>query len=333
METDLVSRAGIPFKAIPAAGLHGKGLKAIWGVWQLTRGYFAARKLVREFKPDVLFFTGGFVAIPTGLAGRKVPTLLCLPDIEPALALRTLARFADRIAVPAEESRAYFPAKKAVQVCGYPTRPDLKVMPRAEALLSFDLSPQLPTLLITGGSLGARSINQAVAAALPEWLNQMQVIHLTGSLTWPEVQAATADLPDALKKNYRAFPFLHEEMGAAFSAADLVVSRAGASTLGELPAYGLPAILVPYPHAWRYQKVNADHLASRGAAVVLRDEDLGAELSGLVIDLMLRQPEKRKQMQAAMQALAMPQAAEKIAGMLIDMASPANKPGHLGGVQ
>ena len=92
METDLVTRAGVPFKAIPAAGLHGVGFKALSGLWQLTRGYFAARKIIREFRPDVLFFTGGYVAIPTGLAGGKTPMVLCLPDIEPALALRTLAR-------------------------------------------------------------------------------------------------------------------------------------------------------------------------------------------------------------------------------------------------
>ncbi len=106
MEADLVNRAGIPYRAIPAGGVHGVGLKVVWSLVQLTRGYFAARKLIREFQPEVLFFTGGYVAIPTGLAGRNIPTLLCLPDIEPGLALKVLSRFADHIAVPAEESKA-----------------------------------------------------------------------------------------------------------------------------------------------------------------------------------------------------------------------------------
>jgi undecaprenyldiphospho-muramoylpentapeptide beta-N-acetylglucosaminyltransferase len=320
MESDLVSRAGVPFKSIPAAGVHGTGLRAIWGFWQLARGYFAARKLIQEFKPDVLFFTGGYVAIPTGLAGRKIPIVLCLPDIEPALALRTLARFAAKIAVPVEESRDYFAKDKDVEVVGYPTRLDLKPLPRNEAARVFDLDPGKPTLLVTGGSLGARSINRAVLAVLPELLSRMQVIHLTGELTWPEVQAGRENLPAELAKNYRPYSFLHEEMSAAFSAADLVVSRAGASILGELPAFSLPAILVPYPHAWRYQKVNAEYLSDRGAALVVRDEELNEKLLPAVLSLMPPNSDKAAQMRSAMQSLAAPKAAERVADILQELA-------------
>ena len=321
METDLVTRAGIPFKAIPAAGVHGTGLKAVWGSLQLTRGYFAARRIIREFKPDVLFFTGGFVAIPTGLAGGKRPMLLCQPDIEPALALRTLSRMADVIAVPAEESRAFFTDRKRVEVVGYPTRPSMKPMPQKEALEIFDLSPDRPTLMVTGGSLGARSINHAVLANLETLLGEMQIIHLTGKLTWPEVEAVQKDLPEDLRRYYRPFSFLHERMRAAFSAADLVVSRAGASTLGEFPTFAVPAVLVPYPYAWRYQKVNADYLAGRGAAVIVRDEDLAEQLVPTIRRLMVEQPEERWQMQSAMQSLAVPDAAEKIAGLLLELSA------------
>ncbi|MEJ2510416.1 MAG: undecaprenyldiphospho-muramoylpentapeptide beta-N-acetylglucosaminyltransferase [Anaerolineales bacterium] len=320
METDLVSRAGVPFKSIPAAGVHGTGLKAVWGVFQLTRGYFSARKLVEEFKPDVLFFTGGYVAIPTGLAGRKVPTLLCLPDIEPALALRTLARFADKIVVPVEESKAYFSQKKDVEVVGYPTRPGLKPVLKEDAVISFGLDPTKLTLMVTGGSLGARSINQALVGILPELLDKMQIIHLTGELTWSEVQSAADALPPRLAQNYRPYPFLHQEMSAAFSSADLVVSRAGASVLGELPTFGVPAILVPYPYAWRYQKVNAEYLSSRGAAVIVRDEELNDKLLPVVRDLMRPDSEKRDQMRMAMGSLAVPQAADKIAHILQELA-------------
>ncbi len=320
METDLVRRAGVPFKSIPAAGVHGKGLKAIWGLWQLFRGYFAARRLVREFSPDVLFFTGGYVAIPTGMAGRKVPTLLCLPDIEPALALRTLSRFADKIVVPVDESRAYFAETKDMEVVGYPTRPELKPVPRIEAAAVFDLDPLLPTVMVTGGSLGARSINRAVLAILPELLAQMQVIHLTGELTWPEVEAVKDTLPAEMAQRYRPFAFLHDEMSAAFSAADLVVSRAGASVLGELPTFGVPAVLVPYPHAWRYQKVNAEYLSQRGAAVIVRDEDLGEKLLPTIQNLMDQNTDHYKKMRAAMKSLAKPKSAERIAEILQELA-------------
>ncbi len=320
MDADLVSRAGVPFKSIPAAAVHGTGLKAVFGIFQLIRGYFSARKLVEEFNPDVLFFTGGYVAIPTGLAGLKVPTLLCLPDIEPALALRTLSRFADKIVVPVEESKEYFSPKKDVEVVGYPTRPELKPVLKEDAVTSFGLDPAKPTLMVTGGSLGARSINQALVAILPNLLEEMQIIHLTGELTWSEVQSASEVLPPRLAQNYRAYPFLHQEMSAAFSAADLVVSRAGASTLGELPTFGVPAILVPYPYAWRYQKVNAEYLSSRGAAVIVRDEELNDKLLPAVRDLMQPNSKKRAEMQMAMQSLAVPQAAEKIAKILQELA-------------
>lgn len=320
MENELVSRANLPFKAIPAAGVHGLGLKAIAGVFKLTRGYFAARKLIADFKPDVLFFTGGYVAIPVALAGLQVPTVICLPDIEPGRALQVVTRFADRIAVPGEDSRQFFKANKqdAIRVTGYPTRPELSTWEREAAFSAFDLDPDKPTLLITGGSKGARSINRAVIAGLPELLPHMQIIHISGTFTWPEVEAAQAALQADQRANYRAFPYLHENMGAAYTAADLVVCRGGASTLGELPLFGLPGIIVPYPHAWRYQKVNAEYLASRGGAIVLPDEDLPVKLTATILDLM-HNKSKRAALQAAMRALAVPEAPGQIAALIREL--------------
>ncbi|MBT4533388.1 MAG: undecaprenyldiphospho-muramoylpentapeptide beta-N-acetylglucosaminyltransferase [Chloroflexi bacterium] len=320
MEADLVKRAGIPFTTVPAGGIHGLGLRAILNSFKLMRGYFAARKLIKEFSPDVLFFTGGYVAIPTGLAGRKIPTLLCLPDIEPGLAIKVLARFADRITVPAQESIQYFPEGKTITVTGYPIRSSLSDWDRNTALKAFKLSPDLPTLMVTGGSLGARSINQAILKNLPELLEEMQVIHITGNTTWPEVEKAYLALPEKLSKKYRAFPYLHDRMGAAFAAADLVISRAGASILGELPNFALPGILVPYPHAWRYQKVNADHLVQKNAAIMIKDEELDEKLLNAIQDLMQNKT-KLNQMKVAMQSQAKPDAAKQIAELLLKIGS------------
>jgi UDP-N-acetylglucosamine--N-acetylmuramyl-(pentapeptide) pyrophosphoryl-undecaprenol N-acetylglucosamine transferase len=130
-----------------------------------------------------------------------------------------------------------------------------------------------------------------------------------------------AELPDNLARNYRAYPFLYEAMGAAFTAADLVVSRAGASVIGELPHFEVPAILVPYPYAWRYQKINADYLARHGAAIIVRDEDLSSDLLPKIKEL-IHADIKRSEMQAAMRALATPQAAAEIANLLLALASP-----------
>jgi UDP-N-acetylglucosamine--N-acetylmuramyl-(pentapeptide) pyrophosphoryl-undecaprenol N-acetylglucosamine transferase len=148
----------------------------------------------------------------------------------------------------------------------------------------------------------------------------MQIVHLTGARTWDQFKDVAATLAEDLRPRYRAYPYLHEEMGAAFSIADLVVSRAGASSIGEYPHFGIPAILVPYPHAWRYQKVNADYLAKQGAAKMLEDEHLGEKLSSLILDL-IRDNDQRTQMRQKMQSLANSNAATDIAAMLKALAS------------
>ncbi len=315
MEAELVKREGIPFEAIPAAGLHGVGLRALpRNLVQLLRGWIASQKILRDFHPDALFFTGGYVAGPLALAGRHVPTLLYVPDIEPGLALKTLARFADRIAVTAHETQSYLSRK--VITTGYPLRADLAAWDKGKGLRTLKLDDDLPVLLVVGGSKGARSINQAIIASLPLLLEMAQVIHLSGELDWEAIQSARAGLTSAQMRRYHVFPYLHEEMGAALACADLVVARAGASTLGEFTFFGLPAILIPYPHAWRYQKVNADYLAQRGAAIIVKDELLGRELLTVVKDL-LQNPSKRRAMSAAMKSLARPRAAQAIAEQLL----------------
>ncbi len=320
MEAELVKRTGVPFTTIPAAGVHGVGLRALPGnLWQLGRGALAARRVLRQFRPDVLFFTGGYVAVPMALAGSRCPSALYVPDVEPGLALKVLARFADRIALTTADSRAYFGAR-AASVTGYPTRPDLGAWQKAGALQALGLTAELPVLLVSGGSKGARSINRAVLSVLPQLLGVAQVVHLSGSLDWAEVQAAQAGLPAALAGRYHAHAYLHEEMGAALAAADLAISRSGASTLGELPLFGLPAVLVPYPYAWRYQRVNADFLAHHGAAIVIEDGQLAAQLLATV-QALLNDPQRLGAMQVAMRSLARPQAALEIAAVIKDLAA------------
>ena len=317
METQLVKRANLPFKTIPAAGLHGVGIKALPGnLFRLVRGYFASLRILTEFKPDVLFFTGGFLAVPMALAGMPIPTLLFVPDIEPALALKTLARFADRIALTAEASFHYFKRSERIVLTGYPTRPELAGGSRTEARQTLKLNDLAPVLLVVGGSKGARSINNAVFANLPTLLEKVQVVHITGELDWPGVNEKIKGLSTIQMARYHAYPYLHEQMGAALATADLVLSRAGASTLGEFPLFGLPAILVPYPYAWRYQKVNADFLVQRGAAVELDDSKLQDQLIPILNDL-LENPQKLKSMRAAMQSQSHPRAAADIGHLLL----------------
>lgn len=331
MEQDLVSRAGVPFEAIPAAGLHGVGVRVLpRNLFRLARGVRRAAQILKRFQPDVMLFTGGYVAAPVALAGRKIPTVLVVPDIEPGLALKFLARFADRIAVPVDESGKFFSKSSFVVPAGYPIRKGLAEWSKTDAIKQFGLSTDLPVLLVFGGSSGARSINRALMKALPSLLSQMQIIHITGKLDQEEVSTAWMQIQEKpgldaeISKQYRMFSYLHDEMGAAFAAADLVVTRAGASTLGELPLFGLPAVLVPYPYAWRYQKVNADYLVSRGAAVLLEDRDLSDELENQVIRLM-KDPAERIRMGQAMRKLAKPEAAQEIAGLLLELAGKESR--------
>jgi len=321
MEAELVGRAGLPYTSVPAAGVHGVGLMNLPGnLLQIARGYRAARRVVDQFDPQVMFFTGGFVAIPTALAGRQVPTVVFVPDIEPGLALKVVSRFADQIAVTSQATGRFFSKNAPLVETGYPARADLQHWDAEAAYRHFELSPDRRTLLVFGGSKGARSINRAVAQVLPQLLEEMQVVHVCGEHTWPEFEGLRDELPENLAAGYRAYPYLHDPMGAAFTIADLVVSRAGAATLGEFPQFGLPAVLVPYPFAWRYQKVNADHLATRGAALVVRDEELPEKLLPTVQALMLDEA-RREAMAAAMRALARPQAAESVADLLVGAAA------------
>jgi UDP-N-acetylglucosamine--N-acetylmuramyl-(pentapeptide) pyrophosphoryl-undecaprenol N-acetylglucosamine transferase len=316
MEASLVQRENVPFDSIPAAGVHGVGLKALPGnLVRLVKGTLKARKILKEFDPDVILYTGGYVAAPMAVVARKRASILYVPDIEPGLALQFLARFSKKIALTTETSKEYFSEKQKLTVTGYPIRPQLAEWTREKGYAQFGLHNDLPVLLFMGGSQGARSINQALLPALNELLKKAQIIHLSGPKNWNEVEDNKKSLSPELAGNYHPFPYLHEEMGAALAAADLVISRAGASILGEYPFFGLPAVLVPYPYAWRYQKVNADYLQDRKAALILKDEDLQEKLLPLICEL-LDQPERLEEMKKNMKALSRPDAAQKIANLI-----------------
>jgi UDP-N-acetylglucosamine--N-acetylmuramyl-(pentapeptide) pyrophosphoryl-undecaprenol N-acetylglucosamine transferase len=329
MEEDLVKRNRIDFTAIPAAQVHGIGLRSLpRNLWQIWRGVRASRRILRQFRPDVILFTGGYVAVPmalAGLAGHATPTLLYVPDIEPGLALKVLAYLADHIAVTTTESLVYFRRKTPVTVTGYPTRANLVDWKPDQARQKLGLQDGRPVLLVAGGSKGSRSINRALIGILRELLATVQVIHISGETDWPEVQSAQASLPASLAAGYHSMPYLHE-MGAALAVADLVVSRSGASTLGEYPLFGLPAILVPYPYHWDYQKVNADYLVQRGAAVKIENDRLADQLLPAIQSL-ISDPARLQSMRAAMKSLAQPAAAQQIASLVTALADRPSRGG------
>ena len=340
VEEDLVARAGIAFDAVPAGGVHGLGpLRAAWNALKLAAGVVRAAGMARAFSPHALLVTGGFVGVPAAVACwlRRTPILVYLPDIEPGLAVKLVSRLATRVAVSVDDSLQFFPkGPRRTIVTGYPVRPGLARATRADAILRFALEPEVKTLLVFGGSKGARSLNRAVASILDALVARYQVIHISGPADAPEARARGAALPEETKGRYHLFEYLHDpaergvlsaplrgsasssDMGLALAAADVAVSRAGASVLGEFPLFGLASILVPYPYAWRYQKVNADYLTSRGAALRLEDESLARDLLPAIERLMNDDAERRRVQERA-RALARPGAADRLAAMLVEL--------------
>ncbi|MFO7614835.1 MAG: glycosyltransferase [Bacteroidales bacterium] len=171
-------------------------------------------------------------------------------------------------------------------------------------------------------------MNQAILKNIHPLLSKYQIIHVTGKIDWQEISAIHHSLPDDLKQNYQIYPYLHEEMSAAFSCADLVICRSGASTLGELPFFGLPAILVPYPYAWQYQKTNAEYMVSNQAAILVTDQ----ELESIVlteINQLFETPEKLTEMSKAMKSLSKSNAAHQIGSLILSQVSSSNQEGGL----
>jgi UDP-N-acetylglucosamine--N-acetylmuramyl-(pentapeptide) pyrophosphoryl-undecaprenol N-acetylglucosamine transferase len=321
-ERPLVEQSSIHFAAydeVQAGPLHGVSpLRVLSSLGRFAVGTVQAARLLGRHRPGVVLLTGGWVGFPVALAAwlRRVPVLILLPDIEPALSIKVLRRLAAKVALSVPESAQYFAPGQTV-VTGYPVRSTLSGS-REAGHRHFGLDAERLVLLVFGGSRGARTINTALVGILPRLLDDgRQVLHISGELDYERVQQTAAlylDHPD-----YHLHAYLHDDMGLALAAADLAVSRAGASVLGEFPLFGLASVLVPYPYAWRYQKVNADYLAERGAAITMPDEHMAQDLYP-AIDRLFTNPAQLATMRANAAALAQPASAQRVAALLAELA-------------
>ncbi len=318
-EERIVQRAGVAYVGVHAAGLRGKSPPAVArGLGAMGAGLVEAWRALGRFRPRAVFATGGYASAPVGLAARMrgIPLLLYLPDVHPGWAVRLLSGFAARIATTTERSLAHLPRAKTT-VTGYPVRAAFFETARPDARQRLGLPPRLPVVLVTGGSSGSRDLNRAVARHLPQFLQAAHIIHSCGPAFEPELRRLAGRVSPELQGKYHLYPYV-DDMPAAMAASDLAVTRAGASTLGELPAAGLPAVLAPGPFS--DQQRNADYLAERGAAVVLPNDDLD-RLYNTVHALLTVDPVRRLgDMRRAMRDLARPDATRDLARLLLEVA-------------
>lgn len=284
-ERELVSKLAIPFRQVETGKLRRYwSLQNLTDLFRLPVGLTQSLRLVAAFKPDVAFAAGGFAAVPPLLAASllRVPTLIHQQDVEPGLANRILAPFATAVTVTFPESTAHFPRKKAT-VTGNPVREEILEGSRGEGLRLFGLRADLPVVLATGGGTGAVGLNRLVAGAAPILAGKCQIVHITG-------RGKQVDAPD-LGAHYRQVEFLAEGMGHALAVADLVISRAGLSTLTELAALGKAGILIPMPDS--HQNANAQAFSVGDAAVVLQQRDLTGEKLAFEILRLLEDDQRR----------------------------------------
>ena len=331
LETQLVPAAGFRLVTVKAGKVRRYiSWQTVKGVMRIPVGAVQALEIVRKFRADVAFTSGGYVAVPTGLAAylNRVPLLMHQQDVPPNLSNKQVAPLATRISVAFADSVAYFPANKTLHL-GNPIRQamlDIRQVGPMVARAQFGLAGEQPMLLVTGGSQGARHLNQVVCQALPDLLKTCQVLQISGQDLYQETLAQSnsvlADVDPALRARYRLVPYLNEEMPAALQAADLVLCRSGASTLCELATLGKPGLLVPLPPAIGKspQEANAQMFERRRAGLVIKNADLEPRLLAERVNYIMASPELLAAMMEASRSLAKPQATQEIVDELIKIA-------------
>lgn len=273
IEKKLIEEMGIPYHGIASGKLRRYfDPKNFSDPFRVIKGYFQAKKLLKNLKPDIIFSKGGFVTVPVVQAAKRrhIPVIIHESDMTPGLANRLAIPAATKVCCNFPETIPYLPAGKAV-VTGSPIRAELRMGNRLEALKFCGFSANKPVLLIIGGSLGSVAVNQAIRSILPELLENFQIIHLCGK----------GNLEPSLDhtEGYVQFEYIKEELANLFALADIVVSRAGANAICELLELRKPALLIPLPAAASRgdQILNAQSFQKQGFSEVLPEEEITPE--------------------------------------------------------
>lgn len=322
LEDRLVPPAGLPLRRLLLRSLRSvqRDVHLVLDPIRLALSVPQALWWLLRRRPAAIFTTGGYVAIPVLFAARlvRVPALLWEGNVVPGRSVRATARLASALAVSFEATCAALPGGRPCYVTGTPIR-DVAGIDRAAARGRLGLRGDDRLVVVFGGSQAVRRLNDAVAGALPRLVDLAVVIHVAGPDGLPAAQAARDALPADQRGRYRPAGFLGEELLEALAAADLVVGRAGSSTLAETTAFGLPMVVVPYPHAGAHQRANALELADTGAAEVVDDDAFDADALLAAVAL-LDDADRHAKMRAAARAQGRPGSADAVVEVLLALA-------------
>ena len=329
MEMEKVPAAGYPIIGLPVSGFDRKHLlKNIKVLFRLFKSIRLADKTVKSFSPDIAVGVGGYASGPTlwAAARRGIPTLIQEQNSYAGVTNKLLASKAKAICVAYENMDRFFP-KDRIILTGNPVRQELQndTINREEAIRFFNLDPSKKTILVIGGSLGARTINNSIAAGIEKIPQNIQLIWQSGKGYDTQAQKA---LEEKKPENIKQMPFI-SRMDMAYKAADLVISRAGASSISELCLLGKPVILIPSPNvAEDHQTKNAQALSTKNAALMIRDCDA----QNLLIDTALKTVQDEtslKNMSDNISKMAQRDSATRIADIIFELVTKNKKNGKL----
>ena len=323
MEYEIVPAAGFVLKTIPVVGLQRRfSLQLGRAVYLAGSAVWAARRIIREFRPDVVVGTGGYVSGPVVLAAAMsgVPTVIHEQNAIPGLTNVILSRFTRKVCLSFPGSERYFPRKDRTVLTGNP-RASEAATATGEKAGDIKLLPQVPVVLCVGGSHGAAKLNEAFSAAIGHVLSvcDVQAVYVTGKRYYSDIIAKLEPQLIRFPSRLQVLPY-HPALPDLLRRANLMISRAGATTLAEITALGVPSILIPSPNVTKnHQEHNARSLSDHGAAVLLKEAELtGERLSELLVDL-LTDRQRLQKMTAASLALGVPDASERIASVIREL--------------
>lgn len=313
LESRIVPSKGIPFETIEIQGLkRSLSFENVRTFYLFMKSLSEAKKIIKKFQPDIVLGTGGYVCAPMVYKASKmgIPTMIHEQNSVPGITNKFLSKYVDKVCVCFPEAESYFPKEKVV-LTGNPRAQEVAGVLPSNILADYGLDPEKPTVLIFGGSRGAQTIHRTFIEAYDSFKGKdYQVLYGAGKVYYQDLMEKLADREQLDNVSIQEYI---EEMEKVLVNVDLIVGRAGATSLSEITALGIPSILIPSPNVTNnHQTKNAQSLVDTHAAILIRDTELTGEILVETVDQIMQDQEKRLQMKEASKAQGMPHAADDI---------------------